>query len=233
MTTRKDKQPPRQALSREQVIDAALELIDRHGVEALTMRRLAEVLEVYPATIYWHAGNRAQLIARVCQRVFEGIELPDADSVPWTEWILQLAHRSRERLGRHPNLAVDFTSTIQISASSLTMADRLLAVLEDAKFTGEQLVMVYNTVLGGIFGWIAAEFASEPVAGDSDWVSEYQHALREGGGADLPAIHRNFFLVANRAFMLRWSSGRSTPMESSFDFAMRTMIAGLERMRDA
>lgn len=219
----------RAGLGREQVLDAALAIIDRDGIDALSMRRLADSLGVYPSTIYWHAGNKAQLIALVCQRVFDTIELPDIDSMPWTEWIRSLALSARDALGRHPNLAADFTSTIQISAASLTLADRVMQVIERAGFRGERLVMVYNTVLGGVFGWISAEFAAEPAGPDSDWTAEYERTLREADG-ELPAIRSNILLVANRVFMLRWSSGRTTPMRGSFEFMVDTMIAGLERM---
>ncbi|WP_405539437.1 TetR family transcriptional regulator [Streptomyces sp. NBC_00075] len=218
------------SLSGAQVLDAALALIDREGMDALSMRKLADSLGVYPATIYWHVGNKNQLIAKVCQRVFDSIELAEVGDVPWTAWIRQLATSARTVMGRHPSLAAGFTSTIQVSASSLTLADRLMQVLEGAGFRGERLVMVYNTVLGTIFGWISAEFATELANSDSDWTAEYAAALNEASDEELPAIRRNLLLVANRVFMLRWTSGRTTPMEGSFDFMVETMIAGLERM---
>src|SRR5260370_41712619 len=55
--------------SRAIVVDAALALIDEAGLEALTMRALSERLGTFPATVYWHVGNRDELLLHVTDRV--------------------------------------------------------------------------------------------------------------------------------------------------------------------
>jgi TetR/AcrR family tetracycline transcriptional repressor len=58
-------------LERDDVIDAALALVESGGGEALTMRKLAGELGVAPTTIYWHVGNRDELVLAVIQRQAE------------------------------------------------------------------------------------------------------------------------------------------------------------------
>ncbi|WP_408899896.1 TetR/AcrR family transcriptional regulator C-terminal domain-containing protein (plasmid) [Nocardioides sp. R1-1] len=225
--TRVKKGRHARGISRLQVVTAALAIIDAEGVEALTMRRLADFLGVYPTTIYWHAGNRSQLLAHVSHEVLSSIDVPHPGSVQWDEWVLKLAHAARSKFRQHPNLAADFASRIHLTSTGMTMADKVLTVLEDAGFRDERLVFAYNTVLGGIFGWIAAEFAIEPSSEDRTKAEDLREAVLHAP-ENLPTLHRNRAALADRAFMLRTSSGRTTPMDMSFDFAMKTMVAGLQ-----
>src|SRR6059036_795279 len=94
---------PRARLTRDQVAAAALELLDREGLEALSMRRLAEELGVGTMTLYGYFRSKNELLdavvdAAVAERGpfrFEGT---------WQEQIRRLMHGSRRRLGRHPGL---------------------------------------------------------------------------------------------------------------------------------
>jgi len=82
------------ALSADQVVRAALALLDEVGLRGFTMRALADRLETYPATIYWHVGNRTEVLSAVGDMVLDEAmgALPDPDALPWDEW---LAGRSR------------------------------------------------------------------------------------------------------------------------------------------
>src|SRR5699024_11806323 len=66
---------------------------------------LARKLVVYPTTLYWHAGTKAQLLALVSQRVLEEIDLPDEADYDWQQWMLILGKRVRKVLGAHPRFA--------------------------------------------------------------------------------------------------------------------------------
>ena len=75
------------------VLRAALELLDEVGLRGFTMRALAQRLETYPATIYWHVGSRTEVLTAVGDLVLlEAMaELPDASSTPWEEWLAEFA----------------------------------------------------------------------------------------------------------------------------------------------
>jgi AcrR family transcriptional regulator len=229
----------RDALTRGDVIEAAIAIIDAHGLDALTMRKLADALGVYPTTLYWHAGNKSQLLAAVCQRVLDEIRPPQVDAVEWDDWITALARSVRAAFHRHPNLAAYFGSQLQVdttllnaparpASTSLSYTESLLQVLTVAGFTGDDLVDAYNTVTACIFGWIAGEFAVEP-ADDAatDWRQTFEESLYAIDAAQAPTLSRNMGLLANRAFGLRWESGRTNPMDRGFEAAIRTLVRGL------
>src|SRR4051794_8216266 len=59
----------RAGLDRDDVIDAALTIVEEHGAAALTMRKLAAELDVTTTTIYWHVGGRDELVTALIRRL--------------------------------------------------------------------------------------------------------------------------------------------------------------------
>ena len=103
------------------------------------MRSLAERLGTYPATVYWHVGNRARLLALVADRVLEEIEAPDAARLPWRDWLASLAREYRRVMHRHPNVAGLVGSQLVVSPPGMQLVETILAVLADAGFAGQAL----------------------------------------------------------------------------------------------
>jgi AcrR family transcriptional regulator len=213
------------------IVDAALEAIDRDGMESLSMRGLATSLSVYPQTLYWHVGNKAQLVALLFQEVLEQVELPDPETTPWTEWLFEMASEVRRAMSSQARLAAHFVGQIQVVSPSLRITEATLRSLTVGGFRGHELVTVYNTVMGAVFGWISTEFSADPPDADARWREEFEQRLRETDDAALPTIKANVELLANRAFMLRWSSGESTNMHDSFELMVRSLISGLVATR--
>ena len=79
-------------IERDDVIDAALALVESGGGDALTMRKLAAELGVATTTIYWHVGNRDDLVLAV---VAAPGRAPGRDAGPWRH--TRRAHRQRAR----------------------------------------------------------------------------------------------------------------------------------------
>ena len=109
-------------LDREQVIGAAVELLDEGGLDRLTMRRLAARLGVGAPTVYWHVGNKAALLAAVAD-VILARETGDLRSpMPtesWQGWLADLAGRLRRAMLAHP----DGARVVAAAHLSLAMAD--------------------------------------------------------------------------------------------------------------
>jgi TetR/AcrR family transcriptional regulator, tetracycline repressor protein len=78
---------PTTRLSRDAVVDGALKLLDAEGLEALTIRRLAQSLAVTPMALYWHVKNKDELLLAVSERVWG---LTDTDIDPGLEPLDQL-----------------------------------------------------------------------------------------------------------------------------------------------
>ncbi|HEX2403614.1 MAG TPA: helix-turn-helix domain-containing protein, partial [Acidimicrobiia bacterium] len=91
---------PRATLSREAIVDAAIEVLDRHGLDGLSMRRVAEVLGTGPASLYWHVADKEQLIHLILDRVMGELELSEPDSSRWEEQIREFARSGRAMFRR-------------------------------------------------------------------------------------------------------------------------------------
>jgi len=218
----------RRPLTRREVVTAALALVDAEGVDALTMRRLAERIGVYPTALYWHAGNKASLLAAVCELAHSDMELPPVvGGPPWHEWLRSMGHAARAMLHKHPNIAPVLASQLQVTTSSFPLSESVLAVLHGAGFERERLTGAYNTVIGFVFGWLFGELASEPPEADEDWTSGFERKLRDIDSDTAPTLAANLPVLANQAFMLRWESGRRRPMDRSFEMALDVLVAGL------
>jgi TetR/AcrR family transcriptional regulator, tetracycline repressor protein len=70
---------PTTRLSRDAVVDGALGLLDAEGLDALTIRRLAQSLGVTPMALYWHVKNKDELLLAVCERVWSLADVAGID----------------------------------------------------------------------------------------------------------------------------------------------------------
>jgi TetR/AcrR family tetracycline transcriptional repressor len=144
--------PPRTraSLSRERVLRTALELVDREGVEGLTMRRLGRELGVEAMSLYSYVDNKQDLVEGVVEQVFKGIPLITPGPGPWQQRLRNHIAAFRAVLLRHPNAVrlvtgrpivtegtVAFVESALVELRSigldLATADRVLEVI--ASFT--------------------------------------------------------------------------------------------------
>src|SRR5437762_1644906 len=93
---------PRETLTRDQIIDAAIELLDAEGLEGLNMRSLGLRLGSAATAVYWHVGSKENLIALAGDRVWNEIALPDLDTTAWRTSATAMATELYAMLTRHP-----------------------------------------------------------------------------------------------------------------------------------
>ena len=94
--------PPQANLSAERILDAAVLIADREGLEALSMRHLAAELSVTPMALYWHFPGKQQLLDAVAEQVFAEAEFADASKAPWTDRYRAVLTSLVGLLRRHP-----------------------------------------------------------------------------------------------------------------------------------
>lgn len=214
-------------LTRRQVVAEALAFVDVEGVDALTMRRLADRLGVYPTAVYWHAGNKASLLAAVCERALADMELPPVDTERWQDWLRAMARSARAALHMHPNIVPVMASQLQVTTSSFPLAESVLRVLEGAGFHGERLTDAYNTTIGFLFGFVFGELSAAPPEADEGWTSDFRRQLDAIDPSTAPTLAANLPTIAGNAFMLRWESGQHRPMDGAFEMALEVLVSGL------
>ena len=99
--TRVRKSKQREPLSRERALQVAMALADAEGLEALTMRRLAQELGVEAMSLYHHVSNKNDILDGMVDLVFAQIELP-AGTGDWKKEMRKRTHSARAALNRHP-----------------------------------------------------------------------------------------------------------------------------------
>jgi AcrR family transcriptional regulator len=119
----------RQALSRDAIIDAAVAILDAEGVDALTIRRLAQALDTGSATLYWHIGSKDELAEQVYDRLMGEMVLPEPDPTHWQDQIKDLARQGYRVMLRHNDAVRLSLGRVPVGPNMLRVIDWQLGLL--------------------------------------------------------------------------------------------------------
>lgn len=152
-------------LSTQTVVDAALKLIERDGVDALSIRGLAGELGVGRMSLYRHIENKDALLDLVLNTVAEQeLLLTPPPDLSWQEELRINARSIRKQLTRYPGLGQLLLTSGAVGPASRQFAEQLLSVFARAGFRDEDLAVCYliyiDTVLGRIYRETTGDFAS-------------------------------------------------------------------------
>ncbi|TAP41985.1 TetR/AcrR family transcriptional regulator C-terminal domain-containing protein [Arthrobacter sp. S39] len=211
-------QKPR--LTRELVLSAALELVDDEGLDALTMRRLGQVLERDPMSLYRYAENRAALLDGVSELVLNELAIFPSDP-DWKAQLRRIAHDLRLLALRHPNV-IPLLVTRPLSTplgmrplGTVRPLEQILALLIDAGFAPTDALHVYRAYYGFLYGHILNELQEYIVD------PEENEALLRLGLHRLPA--KDFPRLRALAPVLADYDG-----EAELDQGITILLSGLE-----
>jgi TetR/AcrR family tetracycline transcriptional repressor len=145
-------------LRRNDVIDAALGLLDEVGLDALTTRRLADRLDVRVGALYWHVKDKGELLGTLADRIVaEAHEAPPPTGDHWTDQLATTAHRLRAALLRHRDGARVVAGYAPVGPGSLDAAERGLRVARDAGVPLAVAALAGDTVMSYVTGYVLQE----------------------------------------------------------------------------
>jgi len=128
----------RTRLTRAAVVDRALALADKLGLDALTIRKLATALGVTPMALYWHFRGKDELLGALAERVWSEIDLTVDRTAPWTEQIRALLESLLKVLRAHPAAPGLLLHSEKLRAEAALNATELtLDILRTAGFNPE------------------------------------------------------------------------------------------------
>jgi AcrR family transcriptional regulator len=138
-TVVQERRRPRGAepLSRERILEAAIDLADRDGIDSLSMRRLADALGVDPMSLYNHVRDKGDLLDGVADRVVAEIELPEAATGDWAATMRATILSARNAMLRHPWVAGVVASRVQPGPATMRYMDAVFGILLDGGFSIE------------------------------------------------------------------------------------------------
>ncbi|MDX3108016.1 TetR/AcrR family transcriptional regulator [Nonomuraea angiospora] len=218
---------PRDTLTRDQIVRAAVSVLDAEGVDGLNMRRLGAQLGAAATAMYWHVKSKDELVVLAADQVWDEIELPDPAEVGWREAAAALAAGAHDMLGRHFWMLPAMSTHLIHGPNKARYDDRCLAVYETAGFSGPDADQAAATVLMFVIG------AAQGEAAELAWRAR----LRRAGADEEQRLRDTIARISEIAEQFPRLRARATPSveaahslpdEDSFEFGLRTILDGLE-----
>jgi len=158
------------ALTREKVVRAALRLLDKAGLDGLTLRKLAAELRVQAPALYWHFKNKQELLDEMATCILTDAigQLLTGQEGDWADWAMQLGHGVRRMLLRHRDGAKMFSGTYLTNSALYLPIEAALRRLVEAGFTARDAICVYRTIYCYAVGFTIEEQAVYPRPGRRD-----------------------------------------------------------------
>ncbi|MGY1745361.1 TetR/AcrR family transcriptional regulator [Blastococcus sp. SYSU D00695] len=147
---------PRRPLSRARVLEVAVDLADRSGLEALSMRKLGEALGVEAMSLYGHVASKDDLLDGMVDAVFAEVDLPSADE-GWRPAMRRRADSVRAVLRRHRWAIGLMESRTSPGPATLAHHDAVIGVLRAGGFTVSQTAHAFSLLDSYVYGFALQE----------------------------------------------------------------------------
>jgi AcrR family transcriptional regulator len=181
----------RAPLDREQIVDTALAILDRDGLDELSMRRIADELGTGAASLYWHVDSKDELLDLVFDRVIGELRVPDPDPDRWAEQLKDVARAMRDGIARHRDIVRVSMARFPVGPNALRFAERVLAILRAGGLSDDLAVSGFYLLTVVVNGFMLEEAPAVGHQPDADFlraVSEYFASLPEDRFANLVAV---------------------------------------------
>jgi AcrR family transcriptional regulator len=206
----------RTPLTRERVLRAAVRLADKHGLEALSMRRLAASLRVEAMSLYNHVANKDEVLDGMVDLVIGEITLP----TPGGDWKAAMRTRATSAhrvLLAHPWAAMLVVSRMNVGPNMLRYIDATLATMRAAGLSWADTDRAWNAIDSFVYGF-TLQLQNFPVAPE-EYASAAADYLSMIPAAQYPAMHELSRMVAEGTH----------DGTHDFSFGLELILDGLER----
>lgn len=150
---RKRREGAATPLQREQIVAAALKIVDRNGLKALSMRRLGTELGVDPMAVYYYLPNKQALLDAIVEAVMGEIDLSaDNPANPPQDRILAAARAYRDALLAHANALPILLAHGPVTPVAMRPVDLLIGILRDAGLPPAEAQMGMNVIAASVRG---------------------------------------------------------------------------------
>jgi AcrR family transcriptional regulator len=175
---------PKQALiSRRKTLEVALRIIDEEGLDALSIRRLGDELNVRGISLYHHFPSKEHILIGACELALSAVRTPHTADIDWHEWLARNATEYYKALRAHPNLITILMRRhpLRIGLAEHNATAGLLAVQGVAPGA---IMALLDATESLALGCAAYESAVESDKGDDSWSAAYPflyHVSRNRG----------------------------------------------------
>jgi TetR/AcrR family tetracycline transcriptional repressor len=171
----KRSETTRGRLTREAIIVSAVTLADAEGLEAVTIRRLAQEHGVTPMAMYWHFNDKESLLDGLAEFLIDAVELPGPSDAPWDRQLRGILLAFVAAIRPHPSVAGLMLRRILVAESGLAIAERVLGLLRKAGFSPGRAAEVGTFLICSIITMAVAD----PAPGPPPTGEEREQSLRD------------------------------------------------------
>jgi len=214
---------PRVPLSRERVLGAAVALADDGGVDALSMRKLAQELGVVPMALYKHVSNKDELLDGMVDVVVGEIDPPPSG----TDWKTAIRHRvlsARSALLRHPWASRVIESRTNPTPTVMEYMDSMIGIFRAGGFSIDLTHHAMHAMGSRLLGFTQELFDDTADVGpamQADMLRELANRYPHITELVTAITHDEASVV-----------GQGCDDQLEFEFALDLTLDGLERLRD-
>lgn len=198
----------RDPLTRDRVLRAAVDLVDREGVEALSMRRLGLQLGVEAMSLYRYVPSKADLLDGIHETILAEVVVPPAGR-EWKKTARRYARAFRSALVAHPNALALFATRPAVTSASLRHVEGGFALLRSAGFDISDAVSAFQVLVSFVVGHSLASHA--PARDDERSPLDYG----ELEPSQFPALVQAASVLGNR------------DLDKEFEFGLDVVLEGL------
>ena len=202
------------------MLEAAVELADREGLGALTMRRLGAMLGVEAMSLYKHVSGKDEILDGIVELVIGEIDVP-APGTDWKEAMRRRAVSARDVLNRH-SWAVGLLESRPVEGPvALRYLDAILGTLRTAGFSIEDAAHAFWLLDSYVYGCVIQEANLSPTTPEAE-AETTDPAIEQAATTEYPHLAE----VAAHASEAGYS------FDTEFDFGLDLILDALERRCD-
>jgi AcrR family transcriptional regulator len=201
------------------IVEEALKLIDEVGIQALTLRMLAEALDSGTATLYRHFAGKDELLALVADRILGEVQVQSEEmaGLSWREAATVAATTFYGILGKHPNGLSLLAAQVPVGPNGLKARERLITLFLSHGFPVALAARAYTAIGHYVIGFAIQQHGpGTPRPDDQEQLRDYYHSLD-------PASYPATIAAAKEL--------TSVPLDEEFRFGLDLLLDGLEQAK--
>ncbi|MHB8190725.1 MAG: TetR/AcrR family transcriptional regulator [Ferrimicrobium sp.] len=144
-------------LNRDVIVSCAMAIADAEGIDAITIRRLAQELNVTAMAPYRHFRDKEDLLNGIAEKLLANVNLPETAPRAWDQDLAQVLGQLVAALRLHPSVAELVLTRILLSVPGLTLAELVFKLLADAGFGSEQVGQIGSYALGSLVALVTTQ----------------------------------------------------------------------------
>jgi AcrR family transcriptional regulator len=214
----------RRVLTREAIVDAAMELLDAGGLGELNMRAVADKLGTGPASLYAHVSGKEELLGLLIDRVSGEVKTPVIGAAPWQDQIKDMIRDVRGRLAAHRDLAHAALGVVPSGPNALVLIEAMLGVMRESGLPDQTISYAVDilALYANATAYEESLRAEQEEAGEDregDWIAEMRAYF-----TSLPADR-----FPNLKAMAVPLTTTGAP-DARFEFGLEALVRGIESM---